>query len=96
MASVVRRPEAEQDVLDVWCYIAEDSVGEADRWIDGLDEKLRLWATQPTMGRVRDELTADLRSMPFGRYIVFFMPLPDGLDVIRVLHSSRDVGEEFA
>ena len=60
-----------------------------------LDEKLRLWATQPVMGRARDELIADLRSMPFGRYVVFYMPLADGLDVIRVLHSSRDVGEEF-
>ncbi len=95
MARVVRRPEAEQDILDIWGYIAEDSVGEADRWIDMLDEKLRLWATQPVMGRARDELIADLRSMPFGRYVVFYMPLADGLDVIRVLHSSRDVGEEF-
>ena len=33
--------------------------------------------------------------MPFGRYVIFFVPLADGLDVIRVLHGSRDVDAEF-
>ncbi len=95
MARVSRRPQAEDDVLDIWSYIAEDSVVDADRWVDRLDERLMLWATQPTMGRVRDELSPGLRSLPFGRYVVFFLPLPDGIDVIRVLHSSRDLDEHF-
>jgi toxin ParE1/3/4 len=33
--------------------------------------------------------------MPFGRYVVFFMPTPDGIDVVRVLHSSRDIDHHF-
>ncbi|WP_457326618.1 type II toxin-antitoxin system RelE/ParE family toxin, partial [Roseateles sp. P5_E11] len=53
MARVTRRPLAEADILEIWGYIAEDSLAEADRWVDGLDEKLSLWATQPTMGRNR-------------------------------------------
>jgi toxin ParE1/3/4 len=69
---------------------------EADRWIDRLHQKLELWATQPFIWRLREELAPELRSMPFGRYIVFFMPLPDGIDIVRVLHSSRDTNSEFA
>ena len=38
MARVTRRPQAETDTLDIWSYIAEDSVVEADRWVDRLDE----------------------------------------------------------
>ena len=75
--------------------IADDSFVEADRWVDRLDEKLSLWATQPLIGRPRDELAFGLRSMPFGRYVVFFMPTPDGIDVVRVLHSSRDTDHQF-
>lgn len=76
MARVTRRPEAEIDVIDIWGYIAEDSVSEVDRWVDRLDERLQLWATQPTMGRPREELAPNLRSMSFGRYVVFFAHRP--------------------
>jgi toxin ParE1/3/4 len=95
MARVTRRPQAEADILDIWSYIAEDSVVEADRWVDRLDESLTLWATQPEMGRARDELSPGIHSLAFGRYVVFFMPLPDGIDVVRVLHGSRDLDEQF-
>jgi toxin ParE1/3/4 len=95
MARVTRRPLAEVDILEIWDYIAEDSTVEADRWIDRLDEKLALWATQPMMGRCRDELATGLRSLAFGRYVVFFEPLPDGIDVVRVLHGSRDIDSTF-
>lgn len=67
MAYVTRRPLAAIDILDIWDYIADDSIEQADRWVDRLDEKLELIATQPLMGRARDELAAGLRSFPFGR-----------------------------
>ena len=95
MSRVTRRPQAEADILEIWGYIAEDSVVEADRWVDRLDEKFSLWATQPMMGRGRDELTPGIRSLVFGRYVVFFEPLPDGIDVVRVLHGSRDIDASF-
>lgn len=47
MWRVTRRPQAEADILEIWGYIAEDSVVEADRWVDRLDEKFSLWATNP-------------------------------------------------
>ena len=95
MSRVTRRPQAEADILEIWDYIAEDSLIEADRWLDRLDEKFALWATQPTMGRSRDELAPGIRSLAFGRYVVFFEPLPDGIDVVRVLHGSRDIDASF-
>ncbi len=95
MARVTRRPQAVGDILEIFDYIAEDSFVEADRWVDRLDEKLALWATQPMMGRARDELATGIRSLAFGRYVVFFEPLPDGIDVVRVLHGSRDIDASF-
>ncbi len=95
MWRVTRRPQAEADILEIWGYIAEDSVVEADRWVDRLDEKFSLWASQPMMGRSRDELVPGIRSLVFGRYVVFFEPLPDGIDVVRVLHGSRDIDASF-
>ena len=43
------------------------------------------------MGRVRSELAPELRSFPVGRYVVFYLPCPDGIDIVRVLHGARDI-----
>ncbi len=95
MARVTRRPLAAADILDIWDHMAEDSLDQADRWVDKLDEKFGILATQPLMGRAREELAADLRSFPFGRYVIFYTPVQDGIDVVRVLHSARDVDAAF-
>ena len=95
MARVTLRPQAEVDILEIWEFIAGDNVAAADKWVDDLDEKMALWATQPMMGRARDELAPGIRSLAFGRYVVFFAPLPDGIDVVRVLHGARDIDNTF-
>lgn len=91
MATVSRRPLAALDILDIWDYIADEDITAADRWVDQLDSAFGRLATQPLMGRERPELAPDLRSFPFRRYVIFYVPLPDGIDVVRVLHSARDI-----
>jgi toxin ParE1/3/4 len=95
MARVTRRPLAAADILDIWDHIAEDSIEQADRWVDKLDEKFRLIATQPLMGRSRSELAANVRSFPFGRYVIFYEAIEDVIDVVRVLHSARNIDAVF-
>jgi toxin ParE1/3/4 len=41
------------------------------------------------------ELAPDLRSFPFGWYVIFYTPIQDGIDVVRNLHSARDVSAAF-
>ena len=79
MPQVTRRPLAETDILEIWDYIADDSLTAADRWVDHLDKQFRVLATQPMVGRARDELA----------------PLEDGIDVVRVLHGARDIDAVF-
>lgn len=92
---VRRRPLAADDIAEIWDHIAEDSLRASDRWIDQLDEQFALLATQPLMGRAREELAPRLRSFPFGRYVIFYEPIEGGIDVVRLLHSSRDVDAQF-
>jgi toxin ParE1/3/4 len=60
-----------------------------------LDTKLHMLSMQPMMGQARDELAPRVRSLPFGRYVIFYQPLDDGIDVVRVLHAARDVHSQF-
>ena len=91
MPSVVVRPRALADLADIWAYIAEDSVKHADRFAALINGQFRTLARQPHMGRSRPELATDLRSFPVGRYVILYLPLPKGVEIVRVLHGARDI-----
>jgi len=95
MARVTVRPQAELDIQEIWEFIAGDSLSAADKWVDDLDGRMELWAAQPMMGRARDELAPGIRSLSFGRYVIFFVALSDGIDVVRVMHGARDIDHTF-
>jgi toxin ParE1/3/4 len=38
----------------------------------------------------------NLRSFPVGSYVIFYRPIEEGIEVIRVLHSARDIEDIFA
>lgn len=95
MARVLLRPLAKRDLNEIWDYIAENDFNAADRWVDQLDEKFHLLATQPLMGRAREELLPQLRSFGHGNYVIFYTAFEDGIDVVRVLHSARDIPALF-
>jgi toxin ParE1/3/4 len=59
--------------------------------VDHLDDQFRPLAMQPTMGRACEDLAPSVRSFPVGRYVVFHVPIEDGIDVVRVLHGARDI-----
>jgi toxin ParE1/3/4 len=91
MAIVVKRPRAELDLLDLWDYIADDSIDRADAFLDRIESKLQTLAQNPGLGRRREELSAGLQSFPINSYVVFYRAMANGIDVIRVLHGSRDI-----
>jgi toxin ParE1/3/4 len=79
-------------MADVWAYIAADSVKHADRLAALINKQFRALARQPLMGRARPELAPSLRSFPVFRYVIFYVPLARGVEIVRVLHGARDIG----
>ncbi|WP_244443170.1 type II toxin-antitoxin system RelE/ParE family toxin [Bradyrhizobium sp. Ai1a-2] len=45
----------------------------------------------PRAGRAREDLAPKLRSFPVGNYLIFYVPVPDGIEVVRVMHARRDI-----
>ncbi|WP_226406166.1 type II toxin-antitoxin system RelE/ParE family toxin [Dechloromonas denitrificans] len=83
---------AENDLLEAWLYVAEDSVTAADRMLDQIEAEAIRLLDQPLMGRERNELSSDMRSWPTSTpYILFYFPNEQGLVVARVLHHARDI-----
>ena len=95
MPRLLKAPLAKKDLAEIWSYIAQDSHKNADKFIDLIQEKLELIASFPSLGESCDELIDGLRSFPIGNFIIFYFPLEDGLDVVRVIHGSRDIPTIF-
>ncbi len=95
MPVIVKRPRALADIAEIWDYIADDNEERADSFVVSLDGKFQTLAKNPRLGRQRDELSANLRSWHFGRYVIFYLPLKDGVEIIRVLHGARDIVSIF-
>ncbi|XSG85853.1 MAG: type II toxin-antitoxin system RelE/ParE family toxin [Methylohalobius sp. ZOD2] len=91
MPVAIKRPRANRDLLEIWDYIANDSLDRADGLIATFDRKFRMLAEQPETGRRREELAENLRSLAVGRYVIFYRPIPNGIEVVRVLHGARDL-----
>lgn len=91
MPRLLKRPEAESDFDEIWWYIAQDSPHNADRFLDHIQERCLALAGFPQMGISRDELKAGLRSHPVGNYMIFYFPLKDGIDIVRIINGSRDI-----
>jgi len=88
---LLKRPEAENDLEEIWWFIAQDSPDNADRFLDRIQETCLALSDFLKLGVSREELKTDLRSHPVGNYLIFYFPLEDGIDIVRVLHGSRDI-----
>lgn len=95
MATASFTPTANEDALTIWLYIAQHSEERANNFFDKLNETSQLLADNPAMGRARPELRDDVRSFPLSGYAIYYRPISDGVEVVRLLHGSRDIIPEL-
>ena len=86
---------AEQDLEEIWLYIAADNIVAADALLDKVAAKSTLLASNPELGRSRPEIHEGLRSFPVGNYILFYRPEAGGIELTRVLHGARDIDRQL-
>lgn len=97
MSFTNRRPLVYEDLIDIWLRIAPDNLEAADQVLDAIDESLENLASQPLMGAEypsQNPETEGIRYFPVGKfpdYYIFYLPLDNGIDVLRVLNKNRDI-----
>lgn len=91
MAQILLTLQADEDLEQIWAYIAQDNVTAADRLTDQFHETFDLLASTPDLGIPQFQYRDNLHCKPVAkRYLVFYEPLDDGIRVLRVLHGARD------
>ena len=89
MAKVLRTSLAEQDLYDIWSYIARDSLTAADRLLARIDEALAMLLRNPELGEKMDRFRPGLRAWPVATYVIYYRAVDEGIEVYRVLHGAR-------
>ena len=97
MKAVVPREQAIRDVDDAITYYLDEAAEQAALgFVDALEQAYSHIGRHPATGspRYAHELNLpSLRSWPLTHfpYLVFYIELPDRVDVWRVLHEQRDI-----
>lgn len=85
--------EAEQWLLDIFRYIAEDDPAAARRVVQGIYDKARILGEFPQLGyRYRDISEREVRVLLYGHYrIAYLVRSDDVVDILGVFHGAMEV-----
>ena len=88
-------PTAENDLFEIWCYIAQDSTDAANRVEEAIHDACRLLARSPYAGQLRPDLSRRALRFwtvsPFKNYVVIYDPDTRPLRIFRILHGARNI-----
>lgn len=97
MPTIHQRAVARADLIDHFVYLAEHAgLDTAERFLAQVQTSFDDLARQPRMGAplsLRPPELAGLRKWrvrDFDDHMIFYLPGPDGISVVRVLHAARD------
>ena len=93
---ILYKPRAEEDLVSIWDYLAgSQSEEQAEAYLLKLELQIELLLSQPYMGRSAEELRPQLRRFLFQQHVVFYQPIEEGIEIIRILHGSQDIERYF-
>ena len=84
-----------QDLEEIYAFVAARSRPAAGALVDQFTERFERLAEMPGMGRRREELPQTLRSSIVGYYMIFYRQNEGAVEIVRVLHGSRDIERQF-
>ena len=86
---VILSPEAAEDLLSIWHFGAiEWSPERADRHLRDIDDMFERLRDDPKLGHKRDELIADVRSIPVLPHLISYTQTPQAITIVRLFHAS--------
>jgi toxin ParE1/3/4 len=93
MPSILVTPEAENDLVDIWLYIARNNEEAANRVYLAAEETFKTLIISPSMGTLYRPKRTKLRGVRFfpvsnfHNYPIYYHEHPEGITIIRVLHA---------
>jgi toxin ParE1/3/4 len=97
MAAYALTREARSDLVRIARRSAAQwGLRQRNRYMAELIGHIELIASRPHMGRVRDEVGTGVRGTLHGPYVVFYRLVRSRVEVLRIIHMSRDITRAIA
>jgi toxin ParE1/3/4 len=96
MASILITPAAENDLVNIWLYIARDDQNAADRVYQAAEKTFDSLLAAPRMGTLYQAKRPQLKGIrffpisKFHTYVIYYREHPQGIEIVRVLHAHMD------
>lgn len=97
MVRVFQHASARRDLIDRYVYLAESAGLEvAERFLHCAESTFDDLAKQPLVGAplaLKNARLAGIRKWcvkDFDNHLVFYLPRPNGVSIVRVLHAAQD------
>lgn len=86
------RPQAEDDLFELYHYIAEDSgLAVAGDYIERIEAACLALETFPLRGRARDDIRPGLRTLAFERHaVIAYQILAREVVIVRIFYGGQD------
>lgn len=97
MSRVTKHTQAERDIEEAFVFIGERDLDTALDFLFAVEQTFELLAQMPFLGVARDFRHSRLRGVrqwhikSYEEYLIFYRPVEDGIEVLRVLHGKRDI-----
>lgn len=94
MSLLIISREVEEDLNEIYDYLAEDNPQFAGRLIERLLAAFRSIAEMPGRGHLREDLTSrPFRFLAVSSYLIVYRVDGGDVRILRVIHGHRDVLE---
>lgn len=96
MRDIVYSFLAQNDLLEIWLYTAEEwPLSQADTYLDQLNAKVKHLIADPELVQNREDIRKGYRSLIVSHHLVFYKIVGDEIQVIRVLHEGVDIPQHL-
>lgn len=86
---------ARQDLKEISRFITQFNPAAGRRFKNRIQQQCRQLADFPNMGLNRDDLEPRLQSFPVEDYLIFYRPIDQGIEIVRVVSGYRDLEALF-
>lgn len=79
-------------MAEIWSYLADEaSESVATQFLSRIEARFNQLLTLPFSGAPRPHLAQGMRVIFSEKYAIYYLPRPDEIVIVRVLHGSRDI-----
>ena len=86
---------ARRDLLGIWLDIAAKNEAAADAIFESLARRAKILEQFPEAGPLRHDIAPDARFLVERPYIILYRIIPEGVQIVRVLHGARHIGSDL-